>query len=355
LPFGVTRLRLVWVVLLWAYCSLGERLVLILVLLLVGSVPFLLPVQRQQVALALSPPVRAVTAVEESRLYGRLFSDFSVLGRVQGDNPAVHHLLADLHRRLGQWELARSSYLDLVEREPENAPALINLGIYFYNQEDFGRAAAYFGKAAEADPESAVAYFNLSQAFSSGYLYDDSRRALQQAQQLKSKEVGQWIQEAVAVEVRPVDGGVARLAEIKDAMGSEQGATESGVKGRVLRHGLTLFVAVGVLLMAAALYLARRGGGLSTPSSGPRNGGDTGDLLLRVLIPGLPSAREGSGAVAYLAWVPPVALLLLPFSTTWGYAVPWGFDPGGMLTKLIATVGLVVFLLLRLVQQNRGG
>lgn len=352
LPYGLVWFLLTWMVLLWSYSSLSERVVLVLVLIVVGSVPFWLPAQRTRVALALSPPVRAIHGLAEGRLYGRLFTDLGVLLSVLPGDPAVHHVLADLHRVLDQWEPARTVYADLLESEPENSSALIALGIYFYRQDDFGRAAEYFERAAEVDPESAVAYFNLSQAYNSEYLYEDSRRALQSAQELRAEEVGGWIQEAIDVEVRAVDGGIERLGEIEQALRS--GAQVGGAREAVLlRRGFTAFIVVGVILMAVALHLARRGGGLSSPPSGRAGSADAGDLLLRVLIPGLASLRNRAGVPAYLALLPPVALLLLPFSTSWGYAIPWGFAPGGSLIKVVTTLGLVVYLLLRLMQQSR--
>lgn len=352
LPDGLIWFLLVWTVLLWAYCSVSERVVLALVLLLAGVVPFLVSWQRERVTLALSPPVRAINALAEGRLYGRLFTDLGVLRSVLPNSPVVHQVVGDLHRTLGQWELARSTYLDLLEVEPGNASVLIDLGVYFYRQDDYGRAATYFKQATQADPENALAFFDLSQAFSSAYLFDESQQALQQAQQIQGEDVGRWIQEATTIEVRPVEGGVARLREVERELlllgGGE--SVEGGLP--TMRRSLPLLFAIGVILMASALHFARRSGGLTSPDRGP-SGDGAGDLLLRVLVPGLPSVREGAGITAYLALVPLVALLLLPFSETWGFSIPWGFDPGDSLAKLLTTLGLVVYLLLRLMQQRR--
>ncbi|MCB1055314.1 MAG: tetratricopeptide repeat protein [Acidobacteria bacterium] len=352
LPHGLIWFLLIWTVVLWAYCSLSERVVLALILLLAGTVPFVVSWQRERVTLALSPPVRAINALAEGRLYGRLFTDLGVLRSVLPSSPVVHQVIGDVHRTLGQWELARSTYLDLLEAEPDNAGVLIDLGVYFYRQDDFGRAASYFKKAAEADPNSALAFFNLSQAFSSAYLFDDSQDALRQAQQIQGEAVGRWIQEATTAEVRPVEGGVARLGEIEQELLKLGGGEVAEAGLPVLRRWLPLLVAFGVILMAVALHLARRSGGLTSPDFGPSSGG-AGDLLLRVLVPGLPSVREGAGVTAYLALVPPVALVLLPFANAWGFSIPWGFDPGGSLPRLLTTLGLVVYLLVRLMQQRR--
>ena len=114
--------------------------------------PMLVELQRQRVAVALSPPALAMESLEEHRLYGSLFSDLGVLRAVLPESVAVKHLLADVHRSLNQWELARSLYRQVLEAEPNNAAALLNLGDYSFLKGDFSSAIQNFQKAATADP-----------------------------------------------------------------------------------------------------------------------------------------------------------------------------------------------------------
>ena len=104
-------------------------------------------------AVALSPPAQAMESLQEHRLYGSLFSDLGVLRSVLPESVAVKHLLADVHRSLNQWELARSLYRQVLEAEPNNTSALLDLGDYSFLKGDFSSAIQSFQKAAAADPD----------------------------------------------------------------------------------------------------------------------------------------------------------------------------------------------------------
>ncbi len=134
--------------------------------------------------MALSPPVQAMESLEQHRLYGGLFTDLGSLRALLPESAAVKHLLADVHRSLNQWDLARSLYRQVLEKEPENTAALMNLGAYFFLKGDFGNAIQNFQKVVTADPQNAAAHFNLSQAYSESYLFDESKRALAQAREI---------------------------------------------------------------------------------------------------------------------------------------------------------------------------
>src|SRR5262249_52755361 len=120
LPHGVVWLILYWSVLLWGYATASERWVLIALWLLLGCGPILVDQQREQVAAALSPPAVALHSLEERRLYGGLFSDLGLLRSLLPESVAVRQVIADLHRNLNQWELARSLYRQVLDSEPKN-------------------------------------------------------------------------------------------------------------------------------------------------------------------------------------------------------------------------------------------
>ena len=79
LPSGPLWLLLYWSALLWGYGSRSERWATVVVWLLAGFAPWIAAVEQQRVALALSPPMRALANLSEGRLYGGLFADLQVL------------------------------------------------------------------------------------------------------------------------------------------------------------------------------------------------------------------------------------------------------------------------------------
>ena len=65
---------------------------------------------------------------------------------------------------------ATELYVQILEIDPDHAPANINLGTIRYNQREFIRAERLYRRATEADPGYALAYFDL------GNVLDELRR-----------------------------------------------------------------------------------------------------------------------------------------------------------------------------------
>ncbi len=348
LPFGLVWLALLWSLLLWGYGSPSERAVLIGLWLLLGLAPLLLVEQQRRVTVALSPPVQALQGLEQRRLYGGLFTDLGVLRSMLPESAAVKHLLADVHRSLDQWELARSLYRQVLQEEPDNASALLNMGVYFYRKGDFGSAIEHFQKASTADPQSAAAQFNLSQAYSESYLFDEQKAALARARQLDSAKVTEWIQHADQQRIVTASDGLVRVPEIRDELlaSFDPPQADGGPRAELFRRGLSLVLSVVLVLLALALHLARRPFGYSAVPAAA--GGRRLDLLRRVLLPGISSAEAGEGVRGFVALLVPVALLMLPLFGVLGYRIPWGYDPGNLSTWVVAILGLVLYFGARL-------
>ncbi|HEV8579770.1 MAG TPA: hypothetical protein VGX68_11910 [Thermoanaerobaculia bacterium] len=351
-PYGALWLPLYWSILLWGYASPSERVVLVALWLLLGVSPLLLDAQRRHMAVALSPPARAMQGLKEHRLYGSLFSDLGVLRSVLPESVAVKHLLADVHRSLEQWELARSLYRQVLEAEPENTSALLDLGAYSFNKLDFGVAIQSFQKAAAIDPASAAAFYNLSQAYSESYMFDEQRAALKKAQDIDPTLVNTWL--AQQHRVVTVSGGMARIPEIRRQLLLSWGRHEAR-SGRLelFRRGLSLLVSLSLLLVALALHLARRPLGYTGGSAEIFPEGAL-DRWGRVLLPGITSAEIGDGGRAFLALLVPTALLMLPSMGRLGVPIPWRYDPGSSMSWVIAILGLSLYFGVRLRRELRG-
>lgn len=351
LPHGAIWLPLYWSVLLWGYASASERVVLVSLWVLVGVSPLVLDTQRQRVAVALSPPAQAMQSLEEHRLYGSLFSDLGVLRSMLPESVAVKHLLADVHRSLGQWDLARSLYRQVLEQEAENTSALLNLGAYAFLKGDFGGAIQSFQKAAAADPGNAAAQYNLSQAYSESYMFDEQKVALRKAQELDLARVNSWMANAQQ-RVVTVSGGMARIPEIRRELLQSWGGGKRSAGADLFRRGLSLLVALSFILVATVLHLARRPLGYAERPAEVFPEGAF-DRWGRILLPGVASAEIGEGGKSYLAILVPAALLMLPWLGKLGVRIPWRYDPGTLLSWVIAILGLALYFLVRLRWQLR--
>jgi tetratricopeptide (TPR) repeat protein len=352
LPHGPLWLILYASVLLWGYASTSERAVMIALWLLLGAAPQLVEMQRRQVAVALSPPGLAMQSLQDHRLYGSLFADLGVLRGVLPQSVAVKQLLADVHRTLNQWELARALYKQVLEAEPSNAAAMIDLGDYSFLKGDFTSAIQSYQQAAAADPRNPAAPYNLSQAFSESYNFDEQKNALKRAQDLDLARVNSWManqqQRVVAL-----PGGINRIPEIRRELAASWNGREvrSG-PAEVLRRGLSVFLSLGLVLIALTLHLARRPFGYTERGAEVFPEGAF-DRWGRILLPGVASAEIGEGVRSFLALLVPAALLMLPLLGRLGTAIPWRYDPGSLLSWILAILGLAIYFGVRLRRELR--
>ena len=72
-------------------------------------------------------------------------------------------------------------YEAILQLKPDHAPACINLGTIFYNQQEFSRAEQMYRRATEADPEYALAFFDLGNVLDEMQRLDDAIEAYSRA------------------------------------------------------------------------------------------------------------------------------------------------------------------------------
>jgi tetratricopeptide (TPR) repeat protein len=342
LPSGVLCLALYLSVLLWGYGSTSERIVFGVGWLLLGLVPLGVAAVERKALVDLQPQMRALDNVAGGRLSGDLFTDLDALRSVLPESVAVEQFLAEVHRRLGQWEEARLGYLRVIAAEPENSAAYLGLGVHYFRKADFGKAIEHFKSAAASDPSSAEAPYNLSLAYSEKYLFEESRAALGKARRLGEPKVAAWISQQSPEKVVMADGGVARIQEIRELLYAPR--TGGAVPRRLqMRRLLPLPLAFGAALLAITLHLVRR---RRDGYADSRFGGAGAPDWLKVAVPGLSSAEDGRGFGAVAGACLAAAILTLPLVERLTFVVPWRFDPGHLL--LVVTLFLLVLAVLAL-------
>ncbi|MCP3957612.1 MAG: hypothetical protein GY719_07135 [bacterium] len=361
LPSGMLWLALYWSILLWGYGSLSERLIFVVLWLSLGVAPLLLSYQQRAIQLDLAPPIRAVDHLGAGRLYGSLFSDLGVLRSMMPQSAAVRELTADLHRRFGQWEHARSMYTALLERDRlqgrDAAAADNNLGVYHHRRKEFGTAVNYFRAATEEDPSLAEAFFNLAQAYSQLYKFSDSNLAMARAKEIDRARVNAWERAEVPIEeiAVGVDGSQRRVGQLRAELRATWQGTEAPVTAVDLwRRYLSLSVVAGVVLLALTLHLVRsqmgyRSSLLESRALLP----PAADRWLRALVPGLESARQERGGMTLLAILVPATLGMALLTRGLGYRTPLAYDSGLWLSTALSLAGLAVLFLFRLGRELR--
>jgi tetratricopeptide (TPR) repeat protein len=341
LPAGLIWLLLWWSVLLWGYASSSERTVLAGAWLLLALAPPLLAEQRQRLAIALSPPALALDSLERRELSGDLFNDLGTLRTLVPDSYAVRQLVADIHRHLRQWERARELYQEVIQKEPGNSAALVDVGAYYLERHEYAPAIEQFKRAGEVDLTSAAAQYNLSWAYRGSYRFEEAERADAEARVRDRGSVEGWVQRSERVV--QLDGGFDRIPEIRRQL-------EVRIAGPVAGHGRadllrrygTPGLGLGLLLAALGLDALRRNrSGYSETPLDLKLGSRPWQRWFRVLLPGLPSAEVGDGFRGYSAVLAVLALGSLPFLPRLGFRLPSGFGPGQGTAWLITIVGLL--------------
>ncbi|HEV8631609.1 MAG TPA: tetratricopeptide repeat protein, partial [Thermoanaerobaculia bacterium] len=225
---------------------------------------------------------------------------------------------------------------------PQNVAALIDLGAYHFLTGDHGGAVQYFQRAATADPNSAAAYYNLSQAYSDAYQFGEQRNALAHARAIDEARVNRWIQESGGDRVITFNGGLKRRDRVfRELRVTMQGPSAKSVQS--VRRWLPLGLAVIALAFAIALLRVLPRGDSPPP---PRLVNRPGLVAtaLRVALPGIPSAEDGNGGRAYLALLVVALMLVLLGGSRLIYPVPLGLQPGTGVPTTLAVFTLAVFL-----------
>jgi tetratricopeptide (TPR) repeat protein len=348
LPSGIFWLLLVWSALLWAFASKSERVLLALGWLVAATVPLAIARLQREVALDQSPPMRAVVAFEQRRLHGGFFADLQVLRAALPTHPAALELTADVHRTLGQWELARALYRRVLVDDPDNVPAMLNLGAYYFRKGDYAFANSYFERATRGATPSAAAWFNLSVGYSADYQFDESGQALTKARAIDSAAVDRWISTENPDRVLTFNGSLNRQAELRDALFAAWSDPKRG-PSRSLRGDLLRAAAVALGAPLAALlagsWLRRP---LSRPKAAPQIDSTPAARWLRVLLPAIPAAERGSGFGAWGNLALLTALALLPQLFDLAGDVPLPGWPAPTVLATVAVLGASLYTGLRL-------
>ena len=324
LPSGALWLLLFWSAVLWGYESSSERWATVAVWLFAGCAPWLAAVEQQRVAIALSPPMRALANLSEGRLYGGLFGDLQVLKAAIGSDPAVVELIADVNRTLGQWDEARLMYRRVLELEPQNVAVLLNLGAYHFRKADFAVANEYFLRAGREVPPPAGAFYDLSLSYSETYQFEESRKALAQAKEIDAETVDRWIRTPNADRVLTFNGGLARRDEIRRLLiRAWAEAPSDGLSAAQGPSRLTSLAGAGLAAaLGVALYLVRRRKGFGQPTSWLAWRSDPFSRWLRALFPALSQAELGEGGKVALSVFSFALVAMLPLLFSIGIVVP---------------------------------
>jgi len=331
LPYGPFILLLVWSALIWSYASASERILIALGWLLVVTAPLAVDRLQRQVALEESPPMRAVEAFDGGRLYGALFADLQVLRTALPGDPLVTELAGDVHRTLGQWDLARSLYRRVLVEEPDNAPVLLNLGAYHFRKGEFAIANGYFQRATRSEHPSAAAWYNLSLGLSESYAFGESREALAHARSIDAAAVDGWMATTIPDKVLTFNGSLTRVPELRRALLAAWVRKGGSSEVKAIERLSPTVLALAALVVALGFDVLRRRRAEPRSRREPRGRGAPARWL-RILLPAVDAAEAGRGWMAWLNLLLLAVLALLPLAFQMAGEFPvFGWPDSGIL------------------------
>jgi tetratricopeptide (TPR) repeat protein len=352
LPAGLVWMAFYWTALLWSYSGKTEKVLLLALWLIVGSLPVLLTEQSRRVGLSLFAPLESIESAARGDLDGDLFNHLALLRTILPESVALGHLSADVHRKLGQLESARTLYRAVLEEEGSRQSALNDLAIYYFEASDYPRAADYFSRASEADEPNAAVMFNLSQTYSELYRFSESEEALFGARDLDSDSVNVWLQSEGGQRVVALDGGLGRVGEIRSELRAQwRVGEEPPTWFGHWRRALSLPLVIVLILIAVVVRLVVRRGRSVQPAK--EWWSSRLDLVRKVLLTGVPEAEEGRPLRAAAALLALVTLATVPLVSALGYRLPWLHEPPQALLPSLSVVGLLLFFFLRFLRYSR--
>lgn len=355
LPSGFAWLLLYWSILIWGYGSASEKGVIIGLWIVLGLAPLALEQGRRWVRAENSPQFQALENLEHGRLTGSLFADLGTLRSTLPGSQANRHLQADVYRILGQWDLARLGYQQVLASDESRSSVLLNLGAYAYYSGEYAKAVDYFRRAAKADPEDPAGYFNLSKAYRKQIYFDEANAALAKAREIDDDRVSRWLRTTEGDGIQISAEGLGRAGEIRRELAAVREEAEAGAAGsRIGRYGLSLLLGLGCILLGVTLDLARRPFGYSELPFDLRESRSLSERLLRAFLPGFKAAELGEGVRSFLLLLLPVSLAALVAAALPFYRAASSF--GGGLPRLavgLALLALVSFFGVRCAQALR--
>jgi tetratricopeptide (TPR) repeat protein len=189
---GPTWLVFYWLAIFFGYAGAGERLAIVLLLLLVALTPIAIDWSAHSAAAVDSPVVLAAISSEAQAYNPEALRRLQELIAVVPDHPTLHVLIGNLQVFEGLDDQASVHYRRAIELRPRYAGAHVNLGNLFAFNNEWSAATSEYEKAQAADPKLPTAFYNHSVAAGETYNYRLQGTMLEKARSVDSSFVERY-------------------------------------------------------------------------------------------------------------------------------------------------------------------
>ena len=251
---GGLWLILYWLMLCFRYMRTPEKTVAAGVFLMIGLSPLGVWAVLDRVQASTDPELRVVVSAMQSGYNPETVRQLKDVVAAHDDQAELHLLLGTAYSKGDLLGEAFDAYQRVLDRNPANASALVDIGNVYFRLGEWAQAANNYKKAAQLQPNLVSAAWNLHLAQTELLHFAEADASLAQARELDPATTGRML----ALKKGDASGGLlleesASLNRIKASLRS--GDASSTDKAAVLLNPLSMGSGVG-LLLALALSLS---------------------------------------------------------------------------------------------------
>jgi tetratricopeptide (TPR) repeat protein len=133
--------------------------------------------------------IREAMDKEQFGQYGDAIKACQKVVELRRDIPEVYYIMGCCFGKLAMPHKAIESYIEAIKHQQDYKQAIINLGVEYFNSQNYKEAEAVFQKAVEVDPSDSRSHFNLGNALYGQEKYELAVQSYRNATELNSNHV----------------------------------------------------------------------------------------------------------------------------------------------------------------------
>ena len=170
-----------WFAIFFGYAGTGEKIAIVVLLLLVALMPVAMDAAANWIAGVDSPVVQAAISSHDQSYQPEALRRLQEVLGVMPENAMLHLLMGNLQAFEGAEDQAAIHYRRAIELRPNFAGAHVNLGNLHFLNNEFPAAITDYENAQKADPKMAIAFYNSSVASGETYKFNEQAQMLERA------------------------------------------------------------------------------------------------------------------------------------------------------------------------------
>lgn len=257
-----------WLAIFFGYASIGEKIAIAVLLVLVALMPIVLSATANRIAGVDSPVVQAAIASANQGYHPEALRRLQELNAVVPNHPTVHLLLGNLQVFEDANDQAEIHYRRAAELRRDYAGAHVNLGNLHFLDNEFQPAITEYERAQQLDPDLAIAYFDHAVAAGDTFKFDQQRAMIGRAREADSSLVDRYTRtpppQKILMYHPPLSEAwtVTRTVSQQQAARALFGNYSTFDASRAAMNAITIGAVVS-LLLALALWAKRRKNGFA--------------------------------------------------------------------------------------------